>query len=193
MINRSDGGDGVSDSGQEEGYSRGLQARRTTKSGLWIILRPIKPGDAGGYKVFLESLSDQSVYFKFFRHIRATDDFVEKMMDVDHVRQEVILAFPDEETEEKILGMARYDLNPDESTAEVYFGVREDFQNRGIGRELLTHLVEVARKRGLKGFTAEVMVDNRRMLHLFRSLEGKEFNIRRRMEAGVFYLHMDFL
>lgn len=181
----------MSDPGEE--YPRDLQAWRTAKSGLRIFLRPIRAGDAPRYKLFLESLSEQSLYLKFFRHIRATDDFVEKMVDVDHVRQEVILAFPDEKREEKILGMGRYNLNQDETTAEVYFGVREDFQNHGIGRELLAHLMVIARKRGLKGFTAEVMVDNRRMLHLFRSLEGKEFTIRRRMEAGVFYLDMEFL
>jgi GNAT superfamily N-acetyltransferase len=177
----------------ENSYPKNLETRRITKSGLKIFLRPLKPGDAQRYKAFLESLSDQSVYMKFFRLIRATNDFVEKMVNVDYVRQVVIVAFHDEEPEEEILGMGRYNLNEDGTTAEVYFGVREDYHNRGIGRELLAHVIEVARKRGLKGFTAQVMMDNRRMMHLFRAFEGKEFKIRRRMEAGIFYLDLDFL
>ncbi len=177
----------------ENTYPGDLETRRTTKTGLKIFLRPLKPWDRLRYKAFLESLSEGSVYFKFFRIIRPTDDFVEKMVDLDHVRQVVVLAFDEDDPEERILGLGRYNLNEDGATAEVYFGVREEYQNRGLGRELLVHLVRVARKRGLKGFTAQVMVDNQRMLHLFRALEGEEFKIERRLEAGVFYLRLDFI
>jgi ribosomal protein S18 acetylase RimI-like enzyme len=183
----------VSDTESTISSPRDLETRRTTKTGRKLFLRPLKPGDGPRYKNFLESLSDQSVYLKFFRLIRATDDFVEKMVDVDSVRQVVILAFAENGGEEKILGMGRYNLNGEGATAEVYLGVREDEQDHGIGRELLLHLIGIARKRGLKGFSAQVMVDNRRMLHLFRSLEGKEFKIERSMDAGVFYLDLDFL
>jgi ribosomal protein S18 acetylase RimI-like enzyme len=183
----------VSDTESTISSPRDLETRRTTKTGRKLFLRPLTPGDGPRYKDFLESLSVQSVYNKFFRLIRATDDFVEKMVDVDSVHQVVILAFGEQGTEGKILGMGRYNLSRDETTAEIYLGVREDEQDHGIGRELLAHLVGVARKRGLKGFTAQVMVDNRRMLHLFRSLEGKEFKIERSMDAGVFYLDLDFL
>jgi ribosomal protein S18 acetylase RimI-like enzyme len=188
-----EGRNGVNDEATEKPYPTDVEAWRTTKSGLKIFLRAIRPGDKPLYKVFLEAMSDQSVYLKFFRSIRATDDFVQKMVEVDYTRQMGILALSGEGVEDRILGMSRYLLDQDVGTAEVYFGVRDDFQNRGIGRELLTHLTAVARKRGLKGLTAQVMVDNRRMLHLFRSLEGKEYKIERRMEAGVFYLDMTFI
>ena len=183
----------MSDPVPEKDYPKDVEAWRTTKSGLDIFMRALKPGDRALYKVFLESMSDQSVYLKFFRSIRPTDDFVEKMVEVDYDRQMAILAFKGEGETEEILGMGRYIMNKDDGTAEVYFGVRDDYQNRGIGKELLRHLVAVGRKRGLKGFTAQVMVDNRRMLHLFRSLEGKEYKIERRMEAGVFYFDMAFI
>ncbi|MBN1106530.1 MAG: GNAT family N-acetyltransferase, partial [Deltaproteobacteria bacterium] len=90
-------------------------------------------------------------------------------------------------------GIGRYILNQDGRTAEAYFAVRDDCQGQGIGRELVSHIISAARTRGLKGLTAEVMVDNRRMLRLFRSFEGKEYTLRIRMEAGIFYLDMDFL
>jgi GNAT superfamily N-acetyltransferase len=183
----------VSESLPKREYPRDLESSRTTKNGLTIFLRPIHSGDTPLYKVFLQSLSGESVYLKFFRSIEPTDDFVDRLVDVDYVRRMTILALSVEGSEEKVLGMGRYILNKDEDTAEVYFAVRDDHQNLGIGRELVSHLIMVARKRGLKGFTAQVMVDNRRMLHLFRSLEGKEFKIRRRMEAGIFYLELEFL
>jgi ribosomal protein S18 acetylase RimI-like enzyme len=174
-------------------YPIDVETWRTTKSGLKIFLRALKPEDKPLYKVFLGAMTDQSVYLKFFRSIQATDDFVQKMVEVDYTRQMAILAVSGESEGDKILGMGRYILNQDDGTAEVYFGVRDDFQNRGVGRELLTHLVGAARKRCLKGFTAQVMVDNRRMMHLFRSLEEKEYKMERRMEAGVFFLAMLFI
>ncbi|RJR40764.1 MAG: GNAT family N-acetyltransferase [Desulfobacteraceae bacterium] len=174
-------------------YPSDLETRRTTKAGVEIFLRPIRSGDEPPYKAFLQSLSSRSIYLKFFRTIQPTDDLVERMADVDYVHRMTILAFRAGEGEKSILGMARYILNPDERTAEVYFAVRDDHQNLGIGRELLSYLILVARKQGVQGFTAQVVVDNRRMLHLFRALEGREFKINRRMEAGVFHLDMEFL
>jgi GNAT superfamily N-acetyltransferase len=188
-----DGGERLSDPVPEGAYPKDLETWGVTKSGLKIFLRPIKPDDGTIYKAFLQSLSDLSVYQKFFRHVRFSDDFVGTLADVDYVHRMVILALTAEEGEEKILGMARYSLDRDEGMAEAAFAVRDDYQNRGIGRELLFHLTKAARKRGLKGFTAQVMVDNRSMLHLFRLFEGKEFKIKRRMEAGIFYLEMEFL
>jgi GNAT superfamily N-acetyltransferase len=129
---------------------------------------------------------------QFFRLILPTDDFVERLVDVDYVRQMAILALTEEDGEE-VLGMGSYILNEDDGTAEVYFALRDDCQNQGIGRELLIYLTAVARKRGWVGFTAEVRVDNRRMLYLSRSFEGHEFTIRIRMESGIFYLDMEFV
>jgi ribosomal protein S18 acetylase RimI-like enzyme len=174
-------------------YPDELETWCTTKTGVKIFLRPVKATDGPRYKGFLLSLSDQSVYLKFFRLIRPTDDFVERLVNVDYLHQMTILALIGQEGDEQVLGMARYDLNKEEGTAEVAFAVRDDYQNQGIGRELVAHLTAVGRSRGLKGFTAQVMVDNRRMLHLFRSLEGKEYTVQLRMEAGIFYLNLAFL
>jgi ribosomal protein S18 acetylase RimI-like enzyme len=67
--------------------------------------------------------------------------------------------------------------------------VRDDYQNQGIGRELLSYLDLLARKDGLHGFTAEVLIDNRPMLHLF---EKAGFNIERRSDSGTYELKMSF-
>ena len=183
----------MSDSAYEEAYPSELETWRTSKTGTKIFLRPIKHSDAPRHKTFLQSLSSQSVYLKFFRVIRPTDDFVQWLVDVDYLRQMAFLALTGDEETDEVLGICRYILNKDDRTAEVYFAVRDDFQGRGIGREMLTYITWVARKRGLTGFTAAVMADNPRMMRLFRSLEPKEFTIRTKMEAGVFYLDMEFV
>ncbi|MBN1106679.1 MAG: GNAT family N-acetyltransferase [Deltaproteobacteria bacterium] len=176
-----------------EGYPREMETWSTTKTGIRIFLRPIKAGDGPRFKRFLLSLSDQSVYLKFFRLIRPTDDFVERLVNVDYVHQLTILALAGQKDDAQVLGMARYDLNKEEGTAEAAFAVRDDYQNQGIGRQLVAHLTTLGRSRGLNAFTAQVMVDNRRMMHLFRALEGKEYTVQVKMEAGIFYLNLAFM
>ena len=67
--------------------------------------------------------------------------------------------------------------------------VRDDFQNLGIGHEVLSYLTLLARKQGLLGFTAEVLVENTAMLHLF---EKQGFDIQKRSAECVFELQMMF-
>ena len=74
-------------------------------------------------------------------------------------------------------------------SAEVALVVRDDFQNRGVGSELLSYLTLLAKRQGLLGFSAEVLVDNQPMLHLF---ERGGFEVEKRREAGVYELKMLF-
>jgi GNAT superfamily N-acetyltransferase len=159
---------------------------------LPILLRPLKKADAGLHKAFVLSLSKKSLYLRLFRHIQPTDEFLEKLMDVDSMEQTAILALIGGPGKEAVVAVGRYMLCEDRKTAEVVLAVRDDYQNRGVGRELLSYLTSLARDQGLAGFRAQVLADNSPMLHLFRSLEGTEFNIRRKMDAGVFYLDITF-
>ena len=43
----------------------------------------------------------------------------------------------------------------------------DDWQDRHIGTYLIDRLVEVAREQGIDGFTADVLVNNPRMMHVF--------------------------
>ena len=73
--------------------------------------------------------------------------------------------------------------------AEVAFAVRDDYQNQGIGFELLEYLTIIAKKAGLHGFTAEVLMENQPMLHVF---EKMGFDIHRKIEEGAYKLIMRF-
>jgi GNAT superfamily N-acetyltransferase len=87
------------------------------------------------------------------------------------------------------LGVGQYGIEEETHTAEVALVVKDDYQNQGIGRELLSYLTYLAKKEGLLGFTAEVLQDNQPMLHLF---EQMGFDLKRRMAQGVYSLKMAF-
>jgi GNAT superfamily N-acetyltransferase len=67
--------------------------------------------------------------------------------------------------------------------------VRDAYHNKGIGSALLDYLVYLAQRQGLLGFTAEVLVENKPMLHVFE----KAFpDLDKRVSDGVYELKMKF-
>ena len=141
-------------------------------------------------KDFFYALSEDSMYLRFFSarkdmpHQRL-QDFVA----VDYTRKMEILAVITEKEKETIVGLGQYELNPDMHTAEVALVVRDKCQGKGIGTELLSYLAYLARRQGLLGFTAEVLVENRSMIRLFEKLG---FDTRKRREEGVYEMSMRF-
>jgi RimJ/RimL family protein N-acetyltransferase len=75
---------------------------------------------------------------------------------------------------EQIVGvarLARYPDQPDSPEAETAVVVRDDFQGRGVGRELLRRMVLLAKQMGVRTIIAEIEADNEAALRLFRRLE----------------------
>jgi acetyltransferase len=163
-----------------------------TKSGLGIALRPMAVSDEPMVTTFMASLSQESLYFKLFRHARLDEEFLHRLATVDPTKQAAVVALTGDEGDEQVVGVGRYYVNDDHRTAEIMLTVRDDCHNRGIGRELISYLTSLAKNQGLSGFTARVLVDNHAMLHLFRSFENKTFDIKREIDAGVFYLDLAF-
>jgi GNAT superfamily N-acetyltransferase len=73
-------------------------------------------------------------------------------------------------TDERLQANVEYDLGEERLWANVAFAVRDAFQNRGIGTELLAFLVHIARRQGLLGLTAEVLKENEPMLRVFEKM-----------------------
>ncbi len=116
-------------------------------------------------------------------------DRMQQFVAIDYTRQMVILAATREGQKEVIIGTGQYSMIEATHSAEVSFAVRDDYQNRGIGTELLSYLTYLAKRQGLLGFYAEVLVENKAMIHLFDKMG---FDIKKRREEGVYELEMTF-
>ncbi len=176
--------------GKRGEYPENLETHRTTKTGLHLFLRPVKISDEPLLKDFFYSLSDRSLNRRFLSirkdmpHERLQDFVI-----IDYSREVVILGIIGSAENELIVGVGQYGIDEKSHTAEVAFAVRDDQQNRGIGQEMLSYLTYLAKKEGLLGFTAEVMIDNKPMLHVF---EKGGFDIKKKSDAGVYDLKMAF-
>jgi acyl-CoA hydrolase/GNAT superfamily N-acetyltransferase len=171
-------------------YPEELEARRTTKTGLEIFLRPVRMSDEALLKELFYSLSEDSMYRRFISMRKdMPHERLQQFVVIDYTKEMVILALLQEGEKEKIVGIGQYSVHEASHTAEVAFAVRDDQQNKGIGTTLLTYLTYLGKRRGLLGFTAEVLVENRPMLHLF---EKMGFDISKRISEGVYELNMTF-
>ncbi|MCJ7640671.1 MAG: GNAT family N-acetyltransferase [Desulfobacterales bacterium] len=171
-------------------YPEELEARRTTKTGLEIFLRPVRMTDESLLKELFYSLSEDSMYRRFISMRKdMPHERLQQFVVIDYTKEMVILALLQEGEKEKIVGIGQYGIHEASHTAEVAFAVRDDHQNKGIGTTLLTYLTYLGKRQGLLGFTAEVLVENRPMLHLF---EKMGFDISKRISEGVYELNMTF-
>jgi acyl-CoA hydrolase/N-acetylglutamate synthase-like GNAT family acetyltransferase len=171
-------------------YPKEMETYRNTKTALEIFIRPVKISDEPLIKDLFYSLSDNSMYRRFIsRRQDMPHERLQEFVVIDYSREVLILATIKQGEKEIVTGLGQYNMYPDTHTAEVAFVVREDYQNRGIGSELLSYLTLLAKKQGLLGFTAEVLVENRPMLHLF---EKMGFIMDRRLEEQTYELKMTF-
>ena len=170
--------------GKEGEYPEDLETWKSTKTGQAILLRPVKISDEPLLKDFFYSLSDESMYQRF---ISARKDFphqlLQKFVAVDYSQKMILVAVKEEDDKELICGLGQYDINSDIFTAEVALVVRDDCQNKGIGAELLSYLAYLAKKRGILGFTAEVLAGNNPVFRLFKKMG---FIVSKRIESGVY-------
>jgi acyl-CoA hydrolase/GNAT superfamily N-acetyltransferase len=177
-------------SGRRGEYPEHFETRRTLPSGLEVLLRPVKISDEPLLKDFFYSLSDNSLYRRFISMRRdMPHERLQEFVIVDYSRQMAILAVVLQGEREVVVGVGQYAIIEDTYTAEVGFAVRDAYQNRGIGKELLSYLTYLAKRQGLLGFYAEVLVENKSMLHLF---DRMGFDIKRRREEGIYELEMVF-
>jgi acyl-CoA hydrolase/RimJ/RimL family protein N-acetyltransferase len=171
-------------------YPEELELYRSTKSGMNILLRPVKMSDEPLIKDLFYSLSDKSLYRRF---VSARQDMphdrLQEFVIIDYTKEMVILAVTQDGEKELPIGLGQYSVNPGTHTAEVAFVVRDDHQNNGIGTELLTYLTLLAKRQGLRGFTAEVLAENRPMLHVFNKMG---FDMEKELSSGIYELSMSF-
>ena len=179
--------------GRQGEYPEHFEARRTTKTGIDLFLRPVKISDEGLLKDFVYSLSDQSIYYRFFS-VRTSmpHEFLQKFVIIDYTRQMAIFAIREYEGREEIVGVGRYTVREDTHMAGIALVVRDDYQNMGIGGELLSYLIQLAQKQGLLGVSSEMLVENKPMLHLLTHFLKEDYDIEKRFDAGVYYLNVAF-
>jgi RimJ/RimL family protein N-acetyltransferase len=172
--------------GERGEYPEDLETYRTTRTGIEILLRPVRISDEPLLKDFFYALSDQSLYRRF-SSVRKDmpHERLQEFVIVDFAEEMVLLAVLEREETEEVIGLGQYSIDESTHFAEVALVVRDDYQNKGVGTELITHLAYLAKRQGVAGFTAEVLAENQAMISL---LDKTQLGVEKKWDAGAYQL-----
>ncbi len=140
-----------------------------TKSGMQVLIRPIRPEDEPAMAKFHETLSDRSVYLRFFHMEKLSSRVAHARLlrkcFIDYDREMALVAehVNSASAEHEIMAVGRLTRTPTTREAEVAVLVADRFQNCGLGSELLGRLIQVGRDEKLERITATILPENMTM------------------------------
>jgi len=151
-------------------------AQWTMKDGTQVTIRPIRPEDEPRMVKFHEMLSERSVYLRYFQPTKLSQRTAhERLMRIcflDYDREIALLVerqVPGSD-EHEILAVGRLSKMHGKNEAEVAFLVRDEYQRRGLGTELLRRLAQVAREEHIASIHAYMLQENIEMQGLIKKL-----------------------
>jgi GNAT superfamily N-acetyltransferase len=148
------------------------------RDGRVFEIRALRPRDEADMLAAVDRIGAQSLYRRFMGAKRGFSDKERAFfLNVDFANHVALVAVVNDGDHAAIVAGGRYIVEKP-GTAEVAFAVVDDYQGQGIGAVLLRHLAVLARRAGLREFTAEVLPDNTPMLKVFEK-SGLKFSSKR--------------
>jgi acetyltransferase len=160
----------------------------TMKDGTEVLIRPIRPEDEPMMVKFHATLSERSVYLRYFHLMnlsqRVAHERLTRICFIDYDREMALVAERRNPTNggSEILGVARLTRVLGSNDAEVAVLISDQFHGRGLGKELLGRLVIVGGDEKLSSLKADILPDNRDVMRICEKLG---FTLRHSVEDEV--------
>ena len=136
------------------------------KDGRSVTLRPIRPEDENLVYDLFQSLSEETMRFRFFQVIKdLSHQILTRYCNIDYDREIAIVA-QEEEDERRIIGISRLIMEPGRRRGEFAVVVGDQWQGFGLGSRLIDHILEVGRDMGLETISGDVLSANLKMIDL---------------------------
>jgi acetyltransferase len=138
----------------------------TMKDGNQVVIRPIRPEDEPLMVKFHETLSDNSVYLRYFCSLslsrRVAHERLLRICFGDYDREMALVAERTDPAtgEPRIIAVGRMNKLHGKNEAEVAVLVSDQYQKLGLGNELLRRVLQIARDEKLSQVSAEMLPDN---------------------------------
>lgn len=148
-----------------------LTAPYTLRDGTTVTVRAILPEDEPLIIDLHARHSERTIRMRFFSLVKTLSrDSLVRLCHLDYDREMALVAVQEQADGPRILGVSRYYLRPETGSAEFALVVGDSHQRQGLGRHLLSRLIEVAKQRGVKRLVGQVLRENTPMLALTASL-----------------------
>ncbi|MFP4411507.1 bifunctional acetate--CoA ligase family protein/GNAT family N-acetyltransferase [Coleofasciculus sp.] len=134
--------------------------------GTPITIRPIRPEDEPLIVQFHQTLSEESVYLRYFSLMklsrRIAHERLTRICFIDYDREMALVAdYKNPQTgNHEILGVARLSKMHGINEGEFAMLISDPYQRRGLGTELLQRIIQVGRQEKLTRITADILAEN---------------------------------
>ncbi|MBI3297234.1 MAG: GNAT family N-acetyltransferase [Elusimicrobia bacterium] len=136
--------------------------------GTPAFIRPLKPTDERRLKELFYSQSPETTWLRFGVPLkRLSEKEFQALVAIDNTTSFAVGVFVGERPRQRLVAVARYFAIPGSRLAEAAFTVHDEFQGRGMGSFLVDYLAWIAERKGLEGFSAEMLASNDRMRGVF--------------------------
>lgn len=148
----------------------------TMKNGQEVVTRPIRPEDEPLMVKFHQTLSQQSVFFRYAHMVKLSQRIAHERLTricfIDYDREMALVAEANhpETGEPEILAVGRLSRIHGTQDAEFSMLVSDRVQGQGLGTEILRRLLQIGRDEHLEAITADIFPDNRAMQHVCQKL-----------------------
>jgi acetyltransferase len=160
----------------------------TSRDGTKVTIRPIRPEDEPLMVAFHQGLSERTVFLRYLHAMnlttRITHERLSRLSFIDYDREIalVVVRRDPKGGEPEIIAVGRITKLRDNNQAEYALLVSDKFQHQGIGRELLTRLIQIGKNEKISRVNGYVYVENHEMIHMvekmgFRILPTERENI----------------
>ncbi|MDX1583563.1 MAG: GNAT family N-acetyltransferase, partial [Thermoanaerobaculia bacterium] len=171
-------------------YPTDREKQATLRNGETILLRPTRASDRELIQELFYSLSPDDIYTRFFTNLRSlSDSKAQHLCSVSYEDEMAFIAVTGTDQSERVVGSCCYYVNQSTNLADVAYMIHPEWQGLGLGSAMQETLISFARSKGVRGFTADVLCQNEKMLRVF---EKSGCRINKTVVSGSFEVEMLF-
>jgi len=142
----------------------------TLRHGRTVMLRPATTSDAAGIRALFHHMTNEDIYTRFFRRLQGLSNRdVQRLCNLNYETEVAFVATTGPRENQEVVGHSCYFVNPSTNLGESAFMVAPEWQSTGLGTAMQRHMMKHAVARGLRGFVAEALTKNRKMVNLAKN------------------------
>ncbi len=152
-------------------YPKKYETLWTLKNGQEVLLRPVRPEDEPLWLEWFQSLSEESIRYRFFQMLKDTPHEVRvRYCNIDYDREIGLVAEMVENGKRKLLGVSRVGIETDGRVSEMAFIISDQWQGLGLGTKMVDYTLDLAKEKGVESVYAIMLPDNYRALSLTKKM-----------------------
>jgi acetyltransferase len=152
------------------GYPMQLIEHGLLQGGQALLIRPIKAQDEALELAFLQGLSERTRYLRLLSPRKLLPGELHRLTHIDYSREMALVALLGAPGRRRMAGVARYVRDADGQGCDFAIVIADEWQGQGLGRRLLSSLLDAAQSAGLQRVEGITLAGNAGMLALARKL-----------------------